>query len=112
VVAKDVEAERLMGTEEAVARLIQELIKVSEEKSKVLSDLNDEEVGVLSLLSTIGEKLNISALKSFCLNFAQYRVSRFRLGRREMVNIASYSTGLEPERRKVRSLKDLFSGIR
>jgi hypothetical protein len=109
---KEVEAEKIMGTEEAVARLIQELIRVSEDKSKVLSDLNDEEVGVLSLLSTIGEKLKIDAITKFCINFAQYRVSRFRLGRREMVNIASFTSAFPEERRKVRSLRDLFSGMR
>ena len=99
-----------MGTEEAIAMLIQELMKT--DKPKVMTDLNDEEVGVLSLLSTIGENLKIKELKAFCKNFTLYRVSRFRMGRKEMVNIASW-TGADvyQRKRKVRSVKDLFGGM-
>lgn len=103
------EQRRVMGTEEATAILIQELIK--SDNIKIMTDVNDEEGGVLSLLSTMGEHLKIPALKLFVKNFCMFRVSRFRMGRREMVNVASY-TGENPEGRKVKSLKDLFTGMR
>ena len=81
------------------------------ENIKIMTDVDDEEGGVLSLLSTMGEHLKIKPLKEFVKNFCLFRVSRYRLGRREMVNIASYA-GEGPEGRKVKSIKDLFVGIR
>jgi len=96
------------GTEEALAKGILDLLK--SEKTKILSDLDDEEILNLSLLYSWAEITKCDAIKKFCDNFLQLRVSRFRLGRREIVSVASY-TG-EPDRKKVRSIKDLFAGIR
>lgn len=106
--------ERLVGTEEAIARGILELLGTKDPtKVKMLSDLSDDEIGTLSLLTVIGDKLRIPEVKGFVEKFCQFRVSRFRLGRREMVNIASY-TGLElgSERRRIRSLRELIPSIR
>jgi hypothetical protein len=100
--------EKVYGTEEALAKGILDLLK--SDKSKILSDLDDEEILNLSLLYTWAEVIDCSALKKFCDNFLQLRISRFRLGRREIVGIASYSG--EPERKKIKSIKDLFAGIR
>lgn len=103
---------KVLGTEEAIARLIVELMKTEKGKVKVLSDLDDIEIGVLSLLSTIGENMKIRVIKDFCSNFCKYRVSRFRLGRKEMVDIASFTGEATADRRKRRNIKDLFAGLR
>lgn len=104
---------KIMGTEEAVARLIQELVKTEKGKAKMLSDLHDREIGPLSILDTLGKTTKIKALQDFCTNFCQYRVSRFRLGRRELVNIASFTTeGLQEKRRKRMSIRDLIPSMR
>jgi hypothetical protein len=100
--------EKVYGTEEALAKGILELLKSG--KTKILSDLDDEEILNLSLLYTWAEEIKCNTLKKFCDNFLLLRVSRFRLGRREIVGIASYSG--EPDRKKVKSIKDLFAGIR
>jgi len=106
-----VDQKQILGTEEATALLIQELMR--NDNPKVMTDLSDEEVGVLSLLSTIGEDLKIKELKNFCKNFSLYRISRFRLGRREMTDIASWSSGdAYGRKKKVKSVRDLFGGMR
>jgi len=100
----------VLGTEEAIATLIQELLATNTPKTQ--TDLSDEEIGFMALLSTTAEKMKIAALREFCKNFALYRVSRYRQGRRELVNIASYTgEGLGERRKKIKSVKDLFGGI-
>jgi hypothetical protein len=101
----------ILGTEEAIARLIQELMATN--KPKIQTDLSDEEIGFMALLSSVGESMKIKAIRDFCLNFCLYRVSRYRQGRRELVDIAGFA-GAEStdKRRKIKSVKDLFSGIR
>jgi hypothetical protein len=100
--------EKVYGTEEALAKGILELLKSG--KTKILSDLDDEEILNLSALFTLSETVKCKTIENFCDNFLQLRVSRFRLGRREVVSIASYTQ--EPDRKKVKSIKDLFAGIR
>jgi hypothetical protein len=100
--------EKVYGTEEALAKGILDLLKTG--KTKILSDLDDEEILNLSLLYTWADLIKSDALKQFCDNFLQLRVSRFRLGRREIVSIASFTS--EPERRKIKSIKDLFGGFK
>jgi hypothetical protein len=97
-----------VGLEEQVAKGLDELFKT--DKFLLFSDLDDEEILNITLLMTWADTLGIQTITDFCRNFLQLRVSRFRLGRREVVSIASYSA--EPERRKMKSLKDLFAGMR
>jgi hypothetical protein len=100
--------EKVYGTEEALAKGILNLLHTKD--TKTFSDLDDEEILNLSLLYTWADLIKDNALKKFCDNFLELRVSRFRLGRREIVSIASF-TG-EPERRKIKGIKDLFAGFR
>jgi hypothetical protein len=102
---------KIYGTEEAVASLIIELTSVQKEKIKGLTELDDQEIGVLTVLNVIGERLDISSLIDFVTNFCQFRVSRFRMGRREMVDIASYTISPTDDRRKFKSMRDLFGGM-
>lgn len=105
--------ERLMGTEEATAHGILGMMGREEERYKRLSDLDDEEIGVLTLLNTIGEKLRLDVVKKFVEDFCEFRVSRFRLGRRELGGIIAYGGyGYGEEKRRARSIKELFAGIR
>jgi arsenate reductase-like glutaredoxin family protein len=104
--------DRLMGTEEAMASGIMELIKTSDEKVRTLSDLDDEEIGVLSLLETMATQLDLSSIKMFVERFCQFRVSRYRLGRREIGGVISFAGMGAEEGRKKKSLKNLFSGMR
>jgi hypothetical protein len=109
--AKD-DDRRVMGTEEAHAITIQDLLDTKDLKAKTMTDLNDEEVGVLALLQTIGDSLDIAEIKAFVTHFAQFRVSRNRLGRREMKEIVTNAGNMDNDIRRRRSIKDLFQGIK
>jgi len=101
---------KIFGPDEALGQGMTELFKTAPKKAMLLSDLDDEEILNLSLLLTWADLIDSEAMKSFCENFLRLRVSRFRLGRREIVAIASYSS--QPERKKIKNIKDLFAGIR
>ena len=103
---------RPMGTEEAMATAIVQMLETNEMKKKTLSDLDDEEIGVLALLETMGKKMKIPVVNDFIRNFCQFRVSRFRLGRREMGAIVSTAGMSMDDRFKKKKLGDLYSGLR
>jgi hypothetical protein len=99
--------EKILGFEEQVAK---SLDSISPKDIKEKSDLSDDlEIYALSVVYTWAEEINCKLLKIWADNFLKLRNSKFRLGRREIVAIASYSA--EPERRKLRSLRDLFAGL-
>lgn len=103
---------RVMGTEEANAITIQELMDSKDLKSKTMSDLNDEEIGVLALLQCIGEELGLDSIKDFNTHFCQFRVSRSRMGRREMKDIVTMAGSVGDDMRRRKSIKDLFGGMK
>mgnify|MGYP001139987361 CR=1 FL=1 len=99
---------KVMGEEEARAQSLLELLEKT--KPELLSDLNDEEILYLALLKTWAKQVNCKILDDFCNNFMNLRVSRNRMGRREIV----FAVSLIAERLKgaPRTIKDLFAGIR
>lgn len=100
-------SEKVLGFEEQIAKCLE---VVSPKDIKERSDLDDEEILNLSLIYTWGEQTKCKILKKFADNFCKLRNSRFRLGRREIVAIASYTA--EPERKKFRTIRELFAGMR
>jgi hypothetical protein len=105
--------EKILGWEEAIAKILSEVTTMKKDKTKTMSDLDDHEVGTLALLETMGNDLKVKEINHFVDNFCQFRVSRFRLGRRELGGIITFA-GLGEERRggRFKSIKDLFAGLR
>jgi hypothetical protein len=101
-----------MGTEEAMATAIVEMLETNEMKTKTLSDLDDEEICYMALLQCIAKQLKVKEIQSFVDNFCQFRVSRNRLGRREMGSIVSNAGSSFEDRLRKRGAKDLFAGLR
>jgi len=99
--------DKILGFEEQIAL---SLGHISPKDIKMQSDLDDEEILNLSVIYLWGEMIGVKTLKKFADNFLRLRISRFRLGRREIIAIGLGTS--EPERRKIRSIKDLFMGIR
>jgi len=100
--------EKIPGLEEQIAQCLRD---ISTKDIKQKSDLTDEEILNLSLIYTWAETINCKILKDFANNFLKLRVSKERMGRREIVIIAS-AGGEIGERRRFRSLRDLFAGLR
>lgn len=103
---------RVLGQEEAMAQALIEMMDIQGDKTRTLSDLNEEEIGTLALLQTLGNRVKVDEINDFVRLFCQFKVSRMRMGRREIVSAISLGTlGME-DRRKRGSIKDLFGGGR
>lgn len=100
-------SEKVLGFEEQIASSLSD---ISPKDIKQRSDLDDEEILNLSVIYLWGEVTGCKTLQKFADNFLKLRVSRFRLGRREIVALGS--SAAEPERRRFKTIRDLFSGIR
>ncbi|MEM2506256.1 MAG: hypothetical protein QXF61_04350 [Nitrososphaeria archaeon] len=99
--------DKILGFEEQVAVCLRD---ISPKKLTMQSDVDDEEIPNLCVLYVLDKNFKINVLKEFADNFLELRISRFRLGRREIIGLG---TGVaEPERRKLKTLRDLFVGIR
>jgi hypothetical protein len=106
------DTQRVLGQEEAMAQALLELIDIQGEKSRTLSDLNDDEVGILTLLQTMHNTIDVKEIGDFVDLYCKFKVSRSRLGRREIINAISFGgAGMDDKRRKG-SIKDLFAGMR
>ena len=95
-----------------MAQALLELIDINGDKTRTLSDFNDEEICVLTLLQTITNRIKVKELDDFVVHYSQFKVSRNRLGRREIVNALSAGAYGQDDRRKSRSIKDLFGGMK
>lgn len=100
------------GVKEATATGILGMLGEAEKRHKILSDLDEEEIGTLTLLDTIGKKMKIDVLNKFVESFCHFRISRHRMGRRELAGILTMAGYGTEDRRRSRSIKDLFGGIR
>lgn len=94
--------ERPIGTEEALAKAILELMN-----PKIIdyfSELNDEEILMLSALRSWGRITGIKEIDSFVADFLKLRVSKHRQGRREIPLSIGFASGGAPSPRGLRSL--------
>jgi hypothetical protein len=99
--------EKVLGFEEQLSIALKD---ISPKDIKKQSDLNDEEIVGLSVIYLWAETTKIKVLKNFADDFLALRISRHRMGRREIVSLG-YGAA-EPERKRLRSLRELFMGIR
>lgn len=107
-----IDSQRLMGTEEAIAKTIDEMMDVRKEKIKMLSDLDIEEISVLSMLSTLSKTLKINSLEQFIDDFCRFRISKARMGRKEFTSMITMAGFNMEQNNRSRSIRSLFSGIR
>lgn len=103
-------SERPIGQEESIARSLQELTTPIGENIDFLTDLDDEDILYISALKIWGETTGFKIFNDFCDNFERLRVSRSRLGRREIGATIGLSSGGIVTRQK--SLRDLLGSLR
>jgi len=108
--ARETEGE-VFGPEEALAKISLELQRPEEEKLLTSSDLTPEEIFILTGSYTLADILKSKLIKNALDRFLLLRISRFRLGRKEMIML---STGIREgtESRRKGKLQDLFAGLR
>lgn len=95
--------------EEALAKV--SMILAETKNPKILSDFSEQEIGYMTALRTMAEEYDIKILRTLTDNIAQYRVSKLRMGRKEILEIASEVRRV-PERMLRGGMRSLFSGFR
>jgi len=101
---------RILSHDEAIAQNVLKLTELTDEELKMLSDLTEEEIGYLTILFTISDQIGLDFLKSFGLDFLKLRVSKGRLGRKEIVWISSSLQYLIGGGKGFK-LKDVIAGV-
>lgn len=102
----------IIGLEEALAQLSMEFMNpTTEDKLFTITDITPQEIFGISTLMSLAETFNSELMRNWVNNFLRLRISRFRMGRKELLMLGSgiKETG---ERRKRASLDSLFSGFK
>jgi len=106
-----VDKEKVVGTEEAVARIGMEFLSPDKENVPLLTDLTPKEIFILTGLKALAEFYGSKIIDKFILTFEKLRVSRYRIGRKELILFATGLKELEEEKRKGKQLGSLLSGL-
>jgi len=99
----------VLGKDEAFGKIVIELLKTKERR--VLSDIVDEEIKILTGLDIVAEKLDSELLRGVEDTFLDLRVSRNRIGRQELMTIALASR-METMGPRKASVDKLFAGLK
>ena len=97
-----------LSSEEAQSRIAMMLART--QNLETLSETNIDEVKLVSALSTISKRYNLSMVNDYISNYLKLKVSLHRQGRKEIQEIAKPSQGGE-ERAKT-GLRSLLLGGR
>lgn len=103
------DTEGLYGEEESRAKTLRDLVKIAYPEG--LSDLNLREINFMSALETLAKILDSDVLRTWNRKFLKLRVSRNRLGRREISSTLTLA-GVKAKKGGAKSIKDLFSGLK
>jgi hypothetical protein len=101
----------VVGPEEAIARIGLELLYAEGEELKSLSDLTPKEVFYMTTLTNIAEIYDSDAMKNFIDNFLKFRISRMRLGRKEMLIFGTGMREATEEAKRGKGMTSLISGL-
>jgi len=104
--------EEVYGTEEAIARIMSNLAELRDETIDTMTDLTPEEIFHFSRVEAFSTVFNSHLAEDFFAKFKKLRASRYRLGRKEFVLLASGLREFEVRGKKRLTLGDLFGGLR
>jgi hypothetical protein len=100
---------QVFGIDEALAKISTQLMTPTKDNIFTISDITPEEVFGIAILLSYAKKFGSSIIQNWVDDFLLLRVSRMRLGRRELLALG---TGLRQESEKKRgSTVDLFAGL-
>lgn len=101
----------VFGKDEAFARISMELLKTDKYK-KILSDLEQDEINAIVSLLAIGRIVKSDIIEEIVDDFLELRVSKNRLGRKEILSFALASTFEGAGGRAKSGISSLFSGLK
>lgn len=103
---------KVYGTEEALARIFLELLNPSDSNVKSISDVTPEEIFYLAVLGSYQKLFNSNIMKEWMVDFLKLRISRLRLGRKELVLLGSgIRDFIEGKGKGKVRFQDLFAGM-
>jgi len=102
------EKKKVFGPEEALAKIGMEILYPEEENLPLLSDLTPREILYLSALRTVSNVFDVEEIYDFISQFLKFRVSRLRLGRKELI---LFGAGIREEMARATKGKGLLSGL-
>ena len=102
----------VFGTEEASAKIMEQLIDPRGDMIKTVSDITPHEVFGLATLSMYAYMFRSKYMKNWIDNFLRLRVSRSRLGRKEFEIMIAGMKQAEAQSLKGKSFGSLFGGLR
>ena len=111
-VRKDTATPEIMGPEEALARIMGEMLEPAGDKLLTVTDVTPREVFDLSHLLAYGKVFKSKVVEDWVRNFLLLRISRLRIGRREFVVFGTGVREMAEEKRRKGGPKDLSAGLR
>jgi hypothetical protein len=109
---KETPESEVFGTEEALAKMMMELLNPTEQKLFTVTDITPDEVFSLSILLRYAKKFSSILIENWVRDFLKLRISRLRLGRREFLLLGTGIRELTEEKKKGKRLTDMFAGMK
>jgi len=105
------QSSQIYGTEEALAKIMQNLSEPTEISIDTMTDLTPKEIFLMSWLETKARMFDSKVIKTFVDKFKKLRVSRLRTGRKEFIILGTGLGEREMGRKKKMTIGDLFAGM-
>jgi hypothetical protein len=103
---------RVYGTEEALAQIFLQLLEPDGKTLQTVSDVTPHEIFGLSVLNAFSRVLESKLMKEWTDDFMRLRVSRMRIGRKELIILGSgIREYLDSKAKGKTRFSDLFSGL-
>jgi len=99
----------VFGIDEALARIATQLMEAGDRSVMSVSDVTPEEIFGLSYVLMLSNKIGSDLLEDWVKNFLKLRISRLRLGRKELILLGAGAT--DAQRRGKQNVSDLFAGL-
>jgi hypothetical protein len=104
--------QRVYGTEEALATIFLQLLDPTDDNLLTVSDVTPQEIFGISVLRAYSSVLESGTMKNWVADFLRLRVSRVRIGRKELILLGSgIRDYLESKSKGKTRFGDLFSGL-
>jgi hypothetical protein len=103
---------RVYGTEEALAQIFIQLLEPQGANLQTVSDVTPQEIFGLSVLKSYSTIINSGIMSNWVEDFLRLRVSRMRIGRKELILLGSgIREYLDNKSKGKTKFSELFQGL-
>jgi hypothetical protein len=110
-IRKEAPTPEVFGPEEALARVVSEMLSPQGDKLKTVTDVTPQEIFGLATIQQYAKVFGSTLIEGWVKEFLLLRISRLRLSRREFVLLSAgiRETG---EKKRGGKVQDLYAGLR